>query len=74
MANRTRAPASAADVGDDILDDRLTLLVNTDEAPRFGDGGDAPTKPRVSSFLTYANRTSGQRFQYGIPERVTWIR
>jgi hypothetical protein len=74
MANRPSAPASAADVGDDILGDRLTLLVNTDEAR-----GSVtvlalpPSRASRPSLPTRTGQTAGHS-STGIPERVTWIR
>ena len=50
LDNRPHSTAGGRWLGDDILDDLLTLMVNGGRGERFGDGVDAPTKLASLSF------------------------
>ena len=48
--DRPHTTAGGRWLGDDILDDLLTWMVNGGRGERFGDGVDAPTKPASLTF------------------------
>jgi hypothetical protein len=50
LDSRPHTTAGGRWLGDDILDDLLTLMVNGGRGKRFGDGVDAPTKPAALTF------------------------